>query len=116
MKKKIDFKNLAKCSAKIADDKKAKDILVLDVMKLTPITNFFVIATAESTPQITAIASDIEKFFKDSGIFVVQKECSANISWKVLDYGGLIIHIMLSKIREMYKIETLWKKAKFVDF
>ena len=62
--KKINFLKLAKVVQKIAEDKKGENVVLLDVKKLTEITNYFVIVTANSTPQINAIANEIEKTLK----------------------------------------------------
>ena len=62
--KKIDFLKLAKQAVKIAEDKKGENVILLDVQEKTPITNYFVIATANSMPQINAIINEIEKTFK----------------------------------------------------
>ena len=62
--KKIDFLKLAKVAVKIAEDKKGENVVLLDVQEKTPITNYFVIATANSMPQINAIINEIEKGIK----------------------------------------------------
>ncbi|MDR3112701.1 MAG: ribosome silencing factor [Elusimicrobiota bacterium] len=113
---KLDFLKLAKRAAKIADSKKALDTIILDVRELTTTTNFFVITTAQSSPQINAVISGIDKTFKEDGIMSLRKEGSANVAWKVLDYGGLIIHAMSCDIRQLYHLEALWKDAKILTF
>ncbi|MCL2485456.1 MAG: ribosome silencing factor [Endomicrobia bacterium] len=112
---KIDFLALAKEAAKIADDKKAENTVILDVMDLTAIANYFVIATAESTPQINAICGEIEKSFKEKGVTVLRREGVNSDSWRVIDYGGLVIHVMSPNVRQTYNLENLWKDAKTVQ-
>jgi ribosome-associated protein len=109
---KIDFLELAEIAVKIAEDKKARDAFIFDVRKLTAATNYFVIVTAESAPQINAVAQDIEKVFKERGITILRKEGTSSPSWKVLDYGGMMAHIMSPEMRELYKLENLWEKSK----
>ena len=111
---KIDFKKLAIEAAKIADDKKAENIVILDIQNLTAMANFFVIAAADSTPQINAIASEIEKTFKEQGIPVVRREGVSSASWRVIDYGGIVIHVMSAHTRESYNLEKLWENAKIL--
>ncbi len=111
---KIDFRALALQAAKIAEDKKAENTIILDIRDLTAIANYFVITTAESTPQINAICNEIEKTFKDEGVYVVRREGISSNSWRVIDYGGLVIHVMTPSVREMYKLEKLWDGAKAV--
>ncbi|MCL2390347.1 MAG: ribosome silencing factor [Endomicrobia bacterium] len=111
---KIDFLALAKEAAKIADDKKAVNTIILDIRDLTAIADYFVIATAESNTQINAICGEIEKIFKEKGITVVRREGIDSASWRVTDYGGVVIHVMLPSVRETYNLERLWKDAKTV--
>ncbi|MDR1695473.1 MAG: ribosome silencing factor [Endomicrobium sp.] len=111
---KFDFLSLAKEAAKIADDKKSENVVILDVRDLTAIANYFVIAAADSAPQINAICGEIEKKFKEKGIPIVRREGIDSGSWRVTDYGGLIIHVMSPSVRETYNLEKLWKDAKTV--
>jgi ribosome-associated protein len=112
---KVDFLSLALSAAKIADDKKASDIVILDVKDLTSICNYLVIITAHSTPQINAISHEMEKSFKDMELYVLRKDGSRSNSWKVLDYGGLIVHIMSQEIRAVYDLDDFWKSAKDIS-
>ena len=109
---KIDFRALAVEAAGIASDKKALDSVILDIRELTVIADYFVIATAESTPQANAVCAEIEKKFKEQGIAPLRREGSASLSWRALDYGGLLIHIMSPEVRETYNLEKLWNEAK----
>jgi len=111
---KNDFRELAVRAAKIADDKKALGTVILDVRNLTAIADYFVITSAESSPQINAVCSEIEKNFKESGIQTVHREGVASPSWRVIDYGGLVIHVMSPAVRDAYKLERLWQGAKNV--
>lgn len=107
--KKINFLTLAKKAKKIAEDKKGENVVLLDVKNLTEITNYFVIATANSTPQINAIANEIEKTLKyDYNVPAIRKDGNKSVNWKVLDFGGLIVHIMSFDLRLQYDIEKIW--------
>ena len=109
--KKIDFLKLAKQAVKIAEDKKAENVVLLDVQEKTPITNYFVIATANSMPQINAIINEIEKTFKyDYKVEVLRRDGgNAAVNWKVLDFGGIIIHVMSQDLRQLYNLEHIWE-------
>lgn len=111
---KIDFLKLAKEAARIADEKKAVNTVILDVKNLTEIADYFVITTAESTPQINAVCGEVEKAFKGEGVAVVRREGRGSPAWSVLDYGGLVIHVMSSGTRDLYNLEKLWNGAKIV--
>jgi ribosome-associated protein len=113
----IDFLRLAKKAGKIAIDKKAKDVIVLNIKDLTTIANYFVVTTAESAPQINAISGEIEKTFKyDDGIIPVRREGIASSTWRVIDYGGLIVHVMSPVVRSSYNLENVWREAKSINF
>ncbi|MDR3049658.1 MAG: ribosome silencing factor [Elusimicrobiota bacterium] len=112
----IDFEVFAKKAAKIAMDKKAQAVSILDVRLLTEMTNFFVIATANSAAQINAVCGGIEDKFKEEGLQLVRREDRSSQNWRVIDYGGIIIHIMTEQSRQAYKLEDFWKNAKQIQF
>lgn len=109
--KKNDFLKLAKKAVKIAEDKKGENVILLDVQEKTPITNYFVIITANSLPQINAITNEIEKTFKyDYDIEVLRRDGrNSDVNWKVLDFGGVIIHVMNQYLRQLYSLENIWQ-------
>lgn len=110
--KKNEFLKLAKKAKEIAEDKKGEDVIIIDVKDLTSITNYFVIITANSTPQINAISSEIEKVFKyDYETPAVRKEAKSG-NWFVLDFGGVLVHIMNSETRLQYELEKIWLQPK----
>jgi len=109
---KIDFLELAKQAQKIAEDKKGENVIIIDVTGQTAIANYFVIITAVSAPQINAISNEIEKSFKyDFGVPPVRREGSSSSAqtWKVLDFGGILIHIMHPDVRMRYNLEKIWQ-------
>ena len=108
--KKIDFLKLAKQAVKIAEDKKGENVVLLDVQEKTPITNYFVIATANSMPQINAITNEIEKTFKyDYSVEVLRRDGGSIVNWRVLDFGGIIVHVMSQDLRQLYNLEHIWE-------
>ncbi|MCR4662355.1 MAG: ribosome silencing factor [Endomicrobiaceae bacterium] len=109
--KKIDFLKLAKQAVRIAENKKGENVVLLDVQEKTPITNYFVIVTANSMPQINAIINEIEKTFKyDYSVEVLRRDGgNAAVNWKVLDFGGIIVHVMSQDLRQLYNLEYIWK-------
>ncbi|MHB9154967.1 MAG: ribosome silencing factor [Endomicrobiales bacterium] len=114
-KKKFNFLALAREAARIADDKKGKNIVMLNVRRLTAIADYFLIVTAESAPQINAINNTIVKTFREErGLSPVHREGIESTSWSVIDYGGLVIHIMSPSTREMYSLERIWADARQV--
>lgn len=107
--KKINFLKLAKLAVEVAEDKKGKDILLINVTKLTPIADYFLIVTAESSTQINAIIEGIEKRLKDEvDQNPLRRDGRVSISWSVIDYGGLIVHVMSEQARAFYALEKIW--------
>jgi len=106
---KIDFLKLAKQAQKIAEDKKGENVIIIDVTGQTAIANYFVIVTASSVPQINAITNEIEKSLKyDFGVMPVRREGCSSQTWKVIDFGGLLVHVMHPDVRAKYNLEKIW--------
>ena len=111
------FLSLAKLCAKIAADKKGSKIHILNVSKLTALTEYFVFITADSSPQIKAILDSIFKTLKEyHEISPVHLEGRNMPSWAVIDYGGLVIHIMLPEQRDFYALDKMWAEARKIKF
>lgn len=93
------------------DDKKAEDLKVLDVRGKSPITNYFIIATANSEPHLRALANELEKTLKDLGVKSIGRESNPGSGWVVVDAFDFMAHLFLPEQRGMYGIETLWKDS-----
>jgi ribosome-associated protein len=106
---------LAKLARKFALEKKAIAPVLLDMRQLTTITDFFLILTAESEPQIKAIANHIEKEIKTTHTLSPSIDGFPKSQWLVMDYGTLIIHIFNKDKRDYYALETLWGDAKRIS-
>ncbi len=110
--KRIDFRKAAKDAAEAALEKKAQDVIVLDIRKESDVADYVVVAGAESTVQMKAIRSSILDALKRKGLDPVHQEGHAAGRWIVLDYGGFIVHLLLPDARHFYRLEKLWGKAK----
>ncbi len=97
------------------DDKKAEDLKILDVRGKSPITNYFIIATATSDPHMRALANELEKTLKDMGVKAIGRDYNAGSGWVVVDGFDFMAHIFLPDQRGMYGIENLWKDADIID-
>lgn len=111
--KKHNFLKLAKKAAKIASDKKSTDIKILNVRRLTTLTDYFVIVTVDSSPQMNAVSNEIYKIFNETeSCLPIHREGRGSSSWSVLDYGGLVIHIMHSDARVLYALDKIWVEGR----
>ena len=88
-------------------EKKGKDVMLIDVSERTVVTDYFVIATANSTTQVRSLADYVdEKMSKGKGIEPLHRD--NNPQWYVVDYGNVIVHVFLKSVREVYSLERLW--------
>lgn len=111
----MDSKKLALLCRELADNKKAENILVLDVRKLSSVTDYFVIASGTSQPHLRAIVEEIAgKLRDDHDLRPARSEGSTGGSWVVMDYFDVIVHVMHAETRARYDLEGLWGDAKQV--
>ncbi len=109
----MDSKKLALFCRDFADNKKAENITVLDVRKLSSVTDFFVIVTGTSQPHLRAIFEEIHSRLRDEhDLRPVRSEGSTGGNWVVLDYFDVIVHVMHTEARQRYDLEGLWGDAK----
>jgi len=108
----MDSKKLALACRALADNKKAENLVVLDVRKLSTVTDFFVIATGTSEPHLRAIETEVlDGLRKEYDLKPVHTEGSAQSNWIVADFFDVIVHIMKKETREKYDLEGLWGDA-----
>jgi ribosome-associated protein len=102
---------LARRVVDLASDKKASDIVLLEVRALTTLTDYFVICSGGSERQLGAIADGIAEGLKAQDMLPIGREGGASAHWLLLDYGSVIVHIMATPEREYYALEKLWADA-----
>ena len=95
--------------ARILYDKKAQDIVALDVAPLTVITDYMVIASGRSTIQVRTLADEVEEKMSEMGEEPIRKEGQQDGRWVVLDYGSVLVHIFHTQEREFYRLDKLWE-------
>lgn len=96
-------------------EKKAEGLAVLDLRKVTSFTDYFVICTGESEPQIKTIFRNVEEKLSSQGIRLHHVEGGSETGWILMDYGDLIVHIFLPERRIFYDLERLWADAPRMD-
>lgn len=108
----MDSRKLALLCRELADNRKAEDIVILDVRKLSSITDYFVIASAMSEPHLRAIVDEItDKLKQDHDLRPKAVDGKLPAAWLVLDYFDVIVHVMRTDARERYDLEGLWGDA-----
>ena len=108
----MDSKRLVQLCRGFADNKKAKDIVVLDVRKLSSVTDFFVIASGISEPHLRAVLEEItDRLRKEHDVRPRAVDGTVHGAWVVLDFFDVIVHLMRADVRERYDLESLWGDA-----
>jgi ribosome-associated protein len=99
----------------LADNRKAENIVILDVRKLSSVTDFFVICTGTSEPHLRAIVDEItEKLRVEHALRPRAMDGTLHTAWVVLDFFDVIVHVMRADVREHYDLEGLWGDAPLV--
>lgn len=108
----MDSKKLAQLCREYADNKKAENIVILDVRELSSVTDYFVICSATSEPHLRAISDEIaNKLRDDQKVRARAIDGTLQTAWVVLDYFDVIVHVMRADVREKYDLEGLWGDA-----
>lgn len=101
--------------ARVALDKKAGELLVLDVQGLCTIGDYFVMCCGASTTHLETIATAVEVALKAEGVRAFHREGVPESGWVLLDYGDVVVHVFLPETREFYALERLWGDAPEVS-
>lgn len=107
--------NYLKVIVNAVEEKQGENIAVLDIKKVSTLTDYFVIADAGNERQVEAIAFHVEEEMEKIGFECRAKEGRGENKWIILDYGECMVHIFKSDEREFYNLERLWKDAPYVN-
>ena len=99
---------IQKTAVTALDDIKARDIVVLDVRKLTSLTDTMIIASGESNRQVKALANHVRERLKEAGATILGVEGEQSGEWILVDAGEIVVHIMQPAVRAYYNLEELW--------
>ncbi len=104
----MEPKEIALCAAAALQDKKAQDVLVLEIAQRTVIADYLVIGSGKSVPQVKAMLENVDEQLAKQGVFPRRSEGAAEGRWAVMDYGAVLVHIFHEQEREYYQLERLW--------
>ena len=111
----MDSKKLALLCRDFAENRKAENVVVLDVREVSSVTDYFVIASGTSEPHLRAIVDEItDRLRDDHDLRPSRKDGSVQGAWVVLDFFDVIVHVMRADARARYDLESLWGDAKRV--
>lgn len=98
-----------------ASDKKALDLVVLDLREIASFTDYFVIASGANERQVQAIADEVYEKLKKAGSASARMEGYKTAEWVLLDFGDFVVHVFEQKARQFYNLERLWREAMKVE-
>jgi len=108
-------RHLAVVAARAAADKKAEEIVALDVSEQLVLTDAFVVASGATDRQVRAIVDAVDEAMHKEGARAARKEGVSEAHWVLLDYGDIIVHVQQTEDREFYALERLWKDCPVIE-
>jgi ribosome-associated protein len=108
----MDSRKLALLCRKLAENKKGENVVILDVRKISSVTDYFVIVSGTSEPHLRAIVNEVaDNLRQDHHLRPRAIDGDSRAAWQVLDYFDVILHVMRADVREKYDLERLWGDA-----
>ena len=113
----MESKTLALTCARLADNKKAENIALLDLRSISSIADYFVIVTGSNEPHLRAIVDEISENLRlDHNVRPLSIDGAKITPWIVLDFIDVLVHVMNDEFRELYDLENLWGDGEKIDF
>jgi len=103
---------LARDVIRIAEDKKAKDVVVLNLKGISIMSDYFVILSGESSIHMRSIAQELERKLRENRVRLLNTKNFMNDRWILMDFGQVVVHIFSEEGRQFYQLERLWADAK----
>ena len=110
----IEPKEMAQSIAKTLADRKAGDVMIIDIGTKSSFADYFVMASAGNERQLEALKDHVEDLLEPEGVFPKSVEGKKDSGWILMDYGDVIVNILTAEMREKYSIEKIWGDCEFV--
>jgi ribosome-associated protein len=111
------FLAAAKAAARAADDKKALDVLLLDLRKASGVADYFLLASVDSAPHLNAVSDSVSRRLREEyQLHPIHSDGRRSDHWIALDYGNLVVHVFRREAREFYALERLWERPRRVKW
>lgn len=108
-------RDYALLAAKTLSDKKAQDIIIIDIQEKAAFADYFVICSGTSERQINSLIDDVEDSFAKEGLFVKSIEGKNGSGWVLMDFGDVIVNLFTKEMRDKYSIEKVWGDCQFIE-
>lgn len=108
-------KKMARLACDALEDKKAIDIKVIDIEKITTLADYFIITSGSNRNQVQAMADNVEEFLGKAGYELKQIEGYQNANWILMDYGDIVLHIFDEENRLFYDLERIWRDGTCIS-
>ncbi len=108
-------KEMVKIAVNALNDKKAEDVKIIDISKVSSLADYFIIASGTNINQVKALADNIDKDLSKKGYLVKHVEGYQGGNWILLDYGDIIVHVFDTENRLFYNLERMWKDGNFIE-
>jgi len=111
----VDSKKFACLIAEIILSKKGYDVKLLELINISSLADYFIVCSADSDRQVKAIADEVEDKLRENGIKCIHREGYESLTWIILDYFDVMIHIFKAEARTFYNLEKLWGDAPMIE-
>ena len=108
-------RDYALLAAKTLSDKKAQDIIIIDIQEKAAFADYFVICSGTSERQINSLIDDVEDAFAKNGLLVKSIEGKNGSGWVLMDFGDVIVNLFTKEMRDKYSIEKVWGDCQFIE-
>lgn len=108
-------REMAKAACHALSEKKAEDIRIIEISEISPLADYFIIATGTNTNQIQAMVDAVDESLEKAGYHAKQIEGNRNSSWILMDYSDIIVHIFSREDRLFYDLERIWTDGKRIE-
>lgn len=108
-------KQIAKIAYQALDEKKAEDIKIIEINKLSVVADYFVIANGTNTPHVDALVDNVEEELAKQGIHAARIEGVRSSGWILMDYGDVVVHVFSKEDRLFYDLERIWRDGLTID-
>ena len=108
-------KKMARIACDALEDKKAKDLKVIDIEEVSTIADYFIIASGTNVNQVQALVDNVDEMLGRAGYTAKQVEGYNGASWVLMDYGDIIVHVFDEENRLFYDLERIWRDGKFIE-